>query len=162
MRPDQEEFLELRRLLALKRHEVPPPGYFHGFSGQVIARIRVGESGDNQGATAILRGDWFQRFWSALEARPTFAGACAVGLCAVLVSGFISSEQGALENQPALVAMESTPSPFGAAAPQRAAAVTPSGSFSGTMGLAAPRPSLFDQPSNLRVQPVSFSVPSPR
>ena len=38
-----EEFAELRRLLAAKRAEQPPPGYFNTFAGKIVARIEAEE-----------------------------------------------------------------------------------------------------------------------
>lgn len=59
---------KLRRLLALKRHEVPPPGFFEAFPERVRARILAG-------AKAPAPGWWERlalwRFW-----RPALAGAC--------------------------------------------------------------------------------------
>ena len=45
MNESENNFSELKRLLKLKRHEVPPPGYFNDFSAEIIARIRAGERG---------------------------------------------------------------------------------------------------------------------
>lgn len=38
-----EEFAELRRLLAAKRAEQPPPGYFNTFASKIVARIEAEE-----------------------------------------------------------------------------------------------------------------------
>ena len=79
MYPDPENFDQLRRLLALKRHEEPPPGYFHHFSGHVIARIRAGERAAPDSAWGLLwDAPWLQRLWAALEARPVLAGSVGV------------------------------------------------------------------------------------
>ena len=47
MNETKPDFSELKRLLKLKRHEVPPPGFFNHFSEEVVARIRerFGDSG---------------------------------------------------------------------------------------------------------------------
>jgi hypothetical protein len=163
MNPETEEFVELRRLLILKRHEVPPPGYFNNFSGQVIARIHDGESGTAE-IRLSLGGDWFQRLWSALEARPAFAGVCAIGLCTVLVSGFISSDDTSVGAGAAMVAMEATSVPFGSPQPDHSAFVIPASSFSSTLGVVRPegRPSLFDEMQRPQVLPVNFVSPGAR
>src|SRR6185295_11701916 len=92
MTPDSENFDQLRKLLALKRHEVPPPGYFHGFSREVIVRIKAGEGA--QKATAfVFEGSWLRRFWGLFEARPVLAGGFGVAVCGFFVVGaLISSE----------------------------------------------------------------------
>lgn len=85
MSENEQDFDALRRLLALKRHEVPPPGYFEDFSCNVIARIRSGE--------AAARMPWFLRFVQAFEARPAYPVALASSLCTLLLFGIITVEQ---------------------------------------------------------------------
>src|SRR5262245_34278820 len=95
MSPETENFESLRRLLALKRHEQPPPGYFNNFSRQVIVRIQAGERGDDAIGFGrwLLEGVWLQRFWNAFETKPALAGAFGVMVCGLLLSGVIYSDQ---------------------------------------------------------------------
>jgi hypothetical protein len=88
MNPDSENFDSLRKLMALKRHEIPPPGYFDGFSRNVRARIKVGDHGDEIGE----ENSWVQRFLGMFNVKPVFAGAFGTAVCALLVSGIFSSE----------------------------------------------------------------------
>jgi hypothetical protein len=94
MRPETENFEQLRRLLALKRHEQPPPGYFNSFSSQVIARIEAGERGDDAVGFArwIWEGVWLQRLWEALAAKPALAGVFGVAVCGLLIAAVIYSD----------------------------------------------------------------------
>jgi len=95
MNENQPNFESLRRLLSLKRHETPPPGYFNHFSSQVIARIRAGETGAEAG--------WPERlftimprllgFLQSLETKPVFAGGFATGLCALLLFGALMAQR---------------------------------------------------------------------
>jgi hypothetical protein len=96
MNPDSENFEQLRRLLALKRHEQPPPGYFNHFSRDVIARIKAGEQGEP------VETGWLARLWAMLEAKPIFAGAFGAAVCAILVSGILNSEGPAVATQSVL------------------------------------------------------------
>ena len=93
MSSEPENFESLRRLLAIKRHEQPPPGYFHDFSRQVIVRIQAGEGQASESFLArILRPvSWAQSVWSDFEGKPILAGAFGVGVCSLLVVGLVSS-----------------------------------------------------------------------
>src|SRR5579864_6040608 len=95
MRPEHESFEDLRRLLALKRHERPPPGYFHDFSRQVIARIHAGEAAASQSWTqrVLESAPWLRNFWDGFGAKPIVAGAFGISVCSLLVVGLISSER---------------------------------------------------------------------
>jgi hypothetical protein len=107
MSPIPDDFEQLRRVLALKRHEQPPPGYFHGFSRQVIVRIQAGELGDQSEASfwTISGGSLLQRIWETLDARPVLAGAFGVAVCGFFVVGALLSDSA--------VARDPVPSPPG-------------------------------------------------
>ncbi|HWI56566.1 MAG TPA: hypothetical protein VNZ22_05030 [Bacillota bacterium] len=95
MNPEQENFEPLRRLLALKRYEQPPPGYFDGFSRQVIARIQAGATVEEENFLErwIAEAAWLRRVWSAFETKPILAGAFGVAVCGLLISGVVYSER---------------------------------------------------------------------
>jgi len=94
MNPGQENFQELRRLLALKRHEQPPPGYFNDFSAQVIARIRECERLSQQSTIERLleEAPWFRRVWALLESRPVLVGAAGAAFCGLMLTVVLASE----------------------------------------------------------------------
>src|SRR5215468_6360726 len=105
MSPIPDDFEQLRRLLALKRHEQPPPGYFYGFSRQVIVRIQAGELGDQSEASfwSFSGGSFLQRIWATLDARPVLAGAFGVAVCGFFVVGALLSDNTSIAtaaNQP--------------------------------------------------------------
>ncbi len=87
MNENQSNFESLRRLLALKRHEMPPPGYFDTFSKRVIARIRAGEAETPASLSERLSEQvpWLLKFLQAFEAKPVFASAYAFALCLLLI-----------------------------------------------------------------------------
>ncbi len=85
MNPDSEQFKQLQKLLTLKRHEQPPPGYFHNFSGQVIARIKAGEQGESGPA-------WLRKLWALFETKPMLTGAFGAAVCALVISGIVFSD----------------------------------------------------------------------
>jgi hypothetical protein len=90
MSSGQEDFEQLRKLLKLKQHEQPPPGYFNNFSGLVISRIEK-ESG---AAGAWLEVPWLQKLWRLLESSPVFSGIFGAAVCGLVIFGI------ALANQP--------------------------------------------------------------
>ena len=89
MKSDSDNFESLRRLLALKRYEQAPPGYFQNFSGRVIARIEAGERGE--GARGLRT--WAQHLWDGIERWPVVAGAFGAAVLALLVAGMFNPEQ---------------------------------------------------------------------
>lgn len=99
MNPESENLELVRRLLVLKKYEQPPPGYFDGFSANVIAGIRAEMSVSN----ARVGDRWIKRFWAVLEAKPIFAGAFGVAVCTVLISGMLNSEEPGLASGAALM-----------------------------------------------------------
>jgi hypothetical protein len=80
-----DDFEQLRKLLALKRHEVPPPGYFDRFSSNVIARLHAPEP--------VSKPTWLQLLGLDFDLKPAFLCATGVAVCALLSLGIIMATQ---------------------------------------------------------------------
>jgi hypothetical protein len=87
MSESNNNFEDLKRLLKLKQHEIPPPGYFNNFSDGVIARIREGETGGASGA------NWLTSLLRVFEVRPGVIGAFATSLCLMLLIGVVLADR---------------------------------------------------------------------
>lgn len=95
MNESNNNFKELKQLLKLKRHEIPPPGYFNNFSGDVIARIRAGEA---SGASSFFEQmnesvPWLAGLLRLFETRPGMIGASATALCLLLVVSVVMADR---------------------------------------------------------------------
>lgn len=77
--PKDQEFKKLRQLVELKRHEVPPPGYFEDFSAGVIARI---EAEDARPAPS-----WWRRLLPGIDTSPVMLGAYGVIVGSLVIAG---------------------------------------------------------------------------
>lgn len=105
---EQNNFQDLKRLLKLKQHEVPPPGYFNHFSSDVIARIREGETGGTEGVS------WLRNLLHIFEARPGVIGGFATSLCALLLFGVVLADRSDAPTAGATMANAQTASDTGA------------------------------------------------
>jgi len=92
---EHHQFEDLKTLLKLKQHEVPPPGYFNHFSDQVISRIRAGEAGGSQSFMERLEAEapWLVNFIRIFETRPGLIGGFATSLCLLLVLVVVFAER---------------------------------------------------------------------
>lgn len=94
MSKETENFTALRRLVALKKQEAPPPGYFDGLASEIRARLAAGEH-----RTADLwqamgeQASWLQRLWAAFAAKPAMAGAFGMAVCGLMVAGVYFSQE---------------------------------------------------------------------
>src|SRR3954454_7241532 len=86
-----EEFEQLRKLLKLKRHEQPPPGFFNDFSSRVLDGIESKKAA-NQSDRLAEHAPWLARFFHLLETNVIAAGGFATAVCAMLVGGVVYSE----------------------------------------------------------------------
>ena len=158
MNPEQDDFPQLRRLLALKRHEQPPPGYFDGFSRQIIVRLRAGErlQAPSLSERLFSQAPWLERLWLGLPAKPALAGAFGVLVCGLVISSAIFSEHPEL---PQVSVLSATTAAAPAAQPLMTSQLVPvddnSAQASSVTGVAnLPRTdSLFNEIDQLRHTP---------
>lgn len=164
MNEEANNFESLRRALALKRHEVPPPGYFENLSGGVMARIRSGEADAKKTLSRSLfsNAPWLFKFLQSFETKPAFAGAFASALCLLLLGGIIYTEPPDGAGSTQAVIPGTSPQAMSPLASLSPGDLMPA---SETAGLSAstnpvfslqPVSSFFGQPNPL-IQPVSFS-----
>lgn len=111
MNENQQNFDELKRLLKLKQHEIPPPGYFHRFSDQVVSRIRAGEAGGSHTAIERLEvtAPWLVNLFRVFETKPGIVGGFAVSLCLLLVLGVVFAEYSEPSAQPSMAIADPVP-----------------------------------------------------
>jgi len=160
MNENENQFEPLRRLLALKRHETPPPGYFNTFSSRVISRIRAGEGARSEGVAEGL--SWLLGLVESFQFKPAFAGAFASVLGLFLIFGIVYAERSESTPQPMFQAEIGNNSPLLASVSPTALA-QPADQVGGIVASADPvlnfqtAASPF-QPQNPLAQPVSFSL----
>jgi len=99
MSNEPENFDELRKLLALKRHEQPPPGFFRDLPGRVLDQI------EREEAAGV---GWWARLKEAFELRPALSVGFAGGLCCLLVAGIYHGQQTGADGDPGLAVNEVT------------------------------------------------------
>ena len=79
MNEEGQDFERLRQVLALKRHETPPPRYFKELPGRILSRLAKPESPE--------RDSLWTRLGRLLGERPMFATAAGVAAGCALLAG---------------------------------------------------------------------------
>jgi len=170
MNESENNFNDLKKLLKLKRHEVPPPGFFNQFSDGVIGRIREGEA-RSAGSLADKLNDsapWLVSFLRIFEAKPGVIGGFATSLCLLLLFGVVLAERSETGPQNILTTASSqndstaatpTVSAAGSMSDLASASVTDGGIAISTNASLQPVQSLFGQAAGTTAlfQPASFA-----
>jgi hypothetical protein len=81
MNKDPENFGALRKLLALKRLEQPPPGYFDHLAGKIVCRLEMGEG----------ESSFWDRLAASFAVRPALAYGIVLTVCGTLAAATIYS-----------------------------------------------------------------------
>jgi len=79
MDPADNSFDALRRALALKRHEQPPPAYFDRLHERVLDRLTLDQEAEPE--------DWFGAILERFRLRPALAGVFSFALGAFYLAG---------------------------------------------------------------------------
>ena len=165
MKESGQNFEALKKLLKLKRHELPPPGFFNHFSDEVVSRIRTGEARGGGGALVDRLNDsapWVVNFLRFFEAKPGVVGAFATSLCLLLVFGVVLAQRSETGPQNLLTATTANPTvatPSSVASQFASAASLSEGGIAiSTNASLQPVAALFGQPTaSALFQPAAFA-----
>jgi len=148
---EPDNFEQLRKLLALKRYEQPPPTFFPQFTREVMHRI----STPVRATDSVGDRTWIERLWQYLEIRPWLAGAVGAAACAALIAWIIYAQhvEWAPPTLPVVTQHVPEPSPEAPALVQSDKSATP---MLATSTNPVP-PGLFD-PFGLRIERVNLSI----
>ena len=78
MNMEPDHFNEMRRLLAWKRNEQPPPQFFVQFPERVISRLLL------ESEPTLT---FWQRLWGWLDAQPVLISAYGLAVCSLIFTG---------------------------------------------------------------------------
>jgi hypothetical protein len=154
MNADPENFDALLKLIALKRHEQPPPGYFDRLPGKILARLEANEE---------KTGFW-SRVISNIVLKPAFAYSLGLAFCGTFAAGIFYTLQMQMPAQTASEPMPTQAWELATPSTDLASQQTLSGAphvfgysgFDNTNASYESLPSLFSN-SELRSIPVSYS-----
>jgi len=91
MNDNEQRFESLTQLLKLKQHEIPPPGYFNGFSSQVISAIQEQRSPSRNSSVSSIP-EWLSKILSVFDSRPGLVGGLATSMVLFLVLGVVLAD----------------------------------------------------------------------
>jgi hypothetical protein len=75
MNPENQDFETLRKLLSVKRHEQPPPGYFNELPNKIWKRIEANE----------VQPSFWERILPAFALKPAVAYSFGLIICGTLI-----------------------------------------------------------------------------
>jgi len=168
MKTSNQNFTELKQLLKLKRHEIPPPGYFNNFAGEVISRLRAGEAEAAQGLAERLQEQvpWLADLLRIFETRPGLIGGFATSLCLLLLFGVVLADRPDSPSSATVASSQSASdaAPLTSVVPAMASAdntgisisTSPANSVMALQPSLQPAASLFGQTPNPLFQSASF------
>lgn len=96
-----EDFERLQKLLALKKYEQPPPGYFNRLPNEIMARIEAGEG----------QSRFWERFIPSFTLRPAMAYGLGLATCGVVALGVYYTSNLPANNTGAATASTTTMAP---------------------------------------------------
>jgi hypothetical protein len=160
---DTEQFDRLLQLLAIKRYEQPPPGFFERFPREVHLRI-LAQSNSSRTWVSKLgeESNWFRHIVALLDKRPYLAGVAGVMATGLVVSAILYTDYGPIS--PTVVAVDGSFSPTVTITPSlETANATPWAAAGAPLSstnpiLDRPVPAMLFNGSTLQSQPATFDI----